>query len=114
MKFTDAQFIEAIRAVAAEAPEYRYLGRKDLAPQFVYHRRDGDPGCLIGEALARLGVEQDVLLGQRGATALEMLPDFGLSDRLTEIANETQSLQDCGVSWGRCLHEFNAALGDPS
>jgi hypothetical protein len=54
---SEAQLIGAIRRVAAENPEYVYEGdRCTYRPN-----KDNDCGCLIGEALTRLGVQDGVL-----------------------------------------------------
>jgi len=103
----DQQFIDAIRAVVAEA-----------GPAHVYDRigscryvRDGKPDCLIGRALARIGVSVERLADNEGTGAYEVMDSLGgFSHVVMKAAESAQDVQDGGAPWGYALQRFERAL----
>ena len=107
IRIADEHFIEAIRAVASEFPDYIYPALKGVQQPCVYHRRDAAKGCLIGEALMRCDVPEDDLTAMRGA-ADDVLSHYGLSPRVCAAGDRAQLAQDGGNSWSEAIEAFNA------
>jgi hypothetical protein len=110
LTYDDHRFIQAMRDVVAErGPDFVYPNewRRDELDgcRYVY---DGRPACIIGAALARMGVPLDVLSDHEGREASFVMRRAGLdvSDLVRDAAVVTQSAQDTGVDWGRVLNRF--------
>ncbi|WNM66241.1 hypothetical protein SEA_DEJAVU_109 [Microbacterium Phage DejaVu] len=127
-KFTDEQFIKAMReAVAERGEDYVYpkaeekmnedLGYKvtvnddyhGLNGVCQYQTPDGTPACIVGLALSKI---DPILVPRHGdATgAHEVLRKLGASYEVRKAASEAQQAQDQGATWGRALEEFENSL----
>lgn len=68
--FTKDQVITALEEAAAGKPEnFRYLDKNDYC---TYTNDEGQPNCIAGDALARMGVPHEVLI------TLDMIDEDGL------------------------------------
>lgn len=105
----DQRFIQAMRDVVDErGPDFVYPDewqRDEAGCRYVY---DGRPACVIGAALARMGVPLDVLSFREGMDARHVIRHIGLafSDRVVAAADEAQAFQDAGAPWGQVLGVF--------
>lgn len=103
MKITTTQLWDEVKAVAAENPDYVY----DL--ETCWYARGGEPSCLIGQAMHRLGVPVDMLAtfdlhGPIGAIVGHFRESFDVTDDGTfEALKVTQAWQDNKNSWGESV-----------
>lgn len=113
--FTVADVVTEVRKLAAERPDFNYKAQPGLEPSDMggcsYVGRDRyDPegeGCIIGQALARLGVNHDDLVEREGnlaSTAIQRL----LGQVVTDVddfdedrwLDAVQGNQDAAHPWG--------------
>ena len=110
-ELTPETFLEALRECVAEAGEdYVYKGS-------CVYALGGKPSCLIGKALAKLGVPITTLewMDEFGDTsAKSMLPYLGVyNDKVRRMAYAAQTAQDTGFTWGFALREAIHECGQP-
>jgi hypothetical protein len=117
---TDEAFIDAITAeVEAAGPDFVYQEDPFQTCDYV---RDGQPSCLIGRALARLGMSVEELktfdandlpnpTNIRNPSAAGIMYSLGFSERVTAAADVAQGLQDSCRTWGRALEVFHQTYG---
>lgn len=108
---TEEQFTQAMRDAVAERGEgYEYNGDPAIlsGPRCSYRHADGQPGCLIGLALDKLGITDP-----EETEAPEALKPYGLSKTVRAAAVEAQVEQDLGTSWGQALAIYLEKLADP-
>lgn len=86
------------KAIADRGEEYVY-DKAQFGGHCVYAYQ-GQPGCLIGDALARLGVPLEVLAEAASANADTLLEDLGFHYVIRNIASE---MQDSRQRWGAVL-----------
>jgi hypothetical protein len=73
-----------------------------------YFLTDGQPACIIGTALAKLGYgPADV---KEGAGASWVLNHLTTNDALVDAACHAQGAQDNGQTWGQALTSFEKTL----
>lgn len=116
----DRRFAEAIRAVVAEAGRdhvYELRVDDDYNLGVCDYVRDDQPSCLIGQALARVGVPVDVLARYEGKSSdwvMEKLgeryPEWTFSRPIQSAARDAQTAQDQELSWGHSLDKFEDGL----
>lgn len=101
---TSADIVREVRRLAAERPDYVYEGGDDAGCR--YDRAGGESGCIIGEALAALGLVQGELeaLGYETVrAALDILAECGLVGHLDESSvgflEHVQRAQDKRLPW---------------
>lgn len=114
-EFTHEQVVDALHKVVEEfGPNTVYKMGPDEA--LCLYAREGDHGCIVGEALAVLGVPRDELLALtriRCAGSREKI-SVGARSALVELGvlvpPETENLlinvqsrQDRGAPWGRAV-----------
>lgn len=116
-----ARLIAAVREIADEQPDYRYDEARWGGCQYVVQEHDecGDliepdsevqPGCLIGQALWRLGIISGAFINNdlNVETSVKGLVSGGVIDRAI-TQNEidwlevVQDTQDGGRSWGHAV-----------
>ena len=113
MAFTVADVIEQVRALAAERPEFVYRSTSTDDgdhPSCSYVTGADGQGCIIGQALMRLGVEEerladleDSIPGGMGAdTLLFRLLGRGYAEGEMWIS-AVQASQDTGIPWGKAV-----------
>lgn len=111
---TDEQFIAALREVVAGNEDFVYTKVKsdngdDAAFQCRYFDLNGNPSCLIGQALFKCGiVVPEALEGKPAETILRELT--GTSERVHVAAGRAQAVQDTGSPWGVALSDFEYVL----
>lgn len=77
----------------------------------VYQKSDGTPACLIGVAMAKLGVELPPFESVSSAqVVLESRTD--LPTHITRAAKRAQAVQDNGRTWGAALSEYKYEIGE--
>lgn len=113
----DRQFIDAIRAIVAETGEdhvYERIDDGNDPHRSCWYVHDGQPSCLIGRALHRIGVPLDLLARNEGTSALSLMEDIGgfsYTVRLAaDLAQDVQDGQDKGNTWGDALRVFDHRL----
>lgn len=104
-----AEFKELLKSIVAErGEEYCYSNASTRAECF-YHptvRINGHiTRCIIGEALHRLGVDDEKLkqLSQTFGPARRVLEELGFDQDVVVYAGRVQRAQDAGKSWGEAL-----------
>jgi hypothetical protein len=112
---TDEQFLDAIRAVVAEDPERIYERPEHMEARYegacYYVHTDARderklfPGCVIGQALHRLGVPLESLRDYEGENATAVVTAFmpNVSFDARNYACTVQSRQDTANTWGDAL-----------
>jgi len=111
----DAEFINALKAVIAEDPARVYESPEHMtktypAQCFYVHTAPEDdspvsPGCVVGQALYRMGVSLEKIREREGMNAWstigELLPN--VSGHVRDFANTVQMHQDRGETWAQSL-----------
>lgn len=115
--FTPEDVEREIRALAEERPDFVYTAQVSDDPDDVMcgyvgeqaHSTKGE-GCIVGQALQRLGVTEGDLLAFDGSTATLVIQEFTGQDDQESVrwARAVQAQQDQGVSWGDAI-SFAAA-----
>ncbi|MEQ4716124.1 hypothetical protein [Nonomuraea sp. B19D2] len=110
---TDAQVIDAIKAVAAENLDRVYTAPEHMSTSGTcyYGHTDADdegklsPGCLVGAAMNRLGVPLETLRRHEETNAFNLLTNLFplLSTQTCSFANSAQMEQDGGKTWGEAV-----------
>lgn len=114
MRIADGALVAEVRRLAAERPDFVY--EKQTTDEWasgvcLYVHQDEQQGlvagCLIGHALANLGVPLESLreFDRSGddTSADALLPKFGVSGTVTLWAMHAQLEQDEGQPWGRAV-----------
>lgn len=70
----------------------------------VYQTPTGEPACLIGLAMSKLGLELPPHNVEEGAS--RVLEETGLSQVARNAADRAQAEQDHGRTWGRALETY--------
>ena len=125
--FTIHDVIREVRALAAEQPDFVYSAQPERAgydhqPECSYlgavQGEEGGKACIVGQALARLGVSRDDLLAVegRGASAaiLEQLGERqyrGIWSEQEQWLNMVQSHQDYGDTWSGAVESADETVG---
>lgn len=116
-----SDLIAAVRQVAIEQPTYVY----DPDPDCVYREETGEPSCLIGHALKRIGqldlisVETRMSPGASIATTRnlmnvsQLLYDLGLqfTEAQKRWLTRVQSQQDERTAWGDAVNNADYEIG---
>lgn len=112
IKVTSTQVIDAVRAVVADRPDYKYEAPAnggtglDDSP-ICYYVHDAEPGCLIGHVLNALGVPLDALGTVESRSASYAARKFlEITDRpvgTRAFLDMAQSYQDRGATWGQAF-----------
>lgn len=114
-EITRESFTEAMEASVEErGAGYIYTdGSSDLCE---YTEVDGEPGCLIGLALSKLGYtgsNTQYLENGMGKDVGQVFRNLAVSDAaLTAAAQKAQRRQDNGHSWGSALADYKQVLSD--
>lgn len=105
-------FQALVKQIAAERPTYRYMVEgSDSCTYSPNHVNGVDSRCIIGEALHRLGIDDEILeeidnrAGQEGedVAAAAVLPKLGFSPEVSSWAQQVQTKQDNGMPWGEAV-----------
>lgn len=115
MTLTIHNVIGEVRKLAAERPDFNYREQPMEHPEtradqcsYVYASvgvTEGE-GCIIGQALQRLGVSEETLLENDTVFASAFLLNLGVTETdLTSYRwiDRVQSLQDTGKTWGEAV-----------
>lgn len=124
----DRRFIEAMEAAVAERgadwvyPEaeadpdtdettfLRDAWHADTEGSCVYQTEDGEPACIIGLAMHKLGLELPPYDRVFGARAALRESSLNLSDTVLAAASTAQAKQDYHATWGDALTAFKEAI----
>lgn len=113
IEFTAEAVTKALEeSVAEKGADYVYIAPViEWEMQTCLYAIDGQPSCLIGHALYRLGVPIQKL-EEIGAITIETIAHtFGpMEDKLVIALNQAQLSQDGGETWGKALYRFKAEL----
>ena len=107
-KVTTPALLEAIREIAAANPLKRYE-KPDPSDQKCYYFHDEQPGCIIGQALAVLGVEPFPELHSNRAGVTDLLITIIPEEELHAISR-AQAAQDTGANWGDAADSMERSL----
>lgn len=119
---TAEQVWEEIEKLAAESPDYVYpraerpldLPEDDpwLTCRYVHHAEDGSKtgGCIVGQALIRLGVPVERLEKLEGRPASLVLSALSIdrTNARAEMVQIVQQKQDQGATWGEAVARVQA------
>lgn len=109
-RVTASKAIEALRHVVSSTPggfDFVYTPPSDK--DMCVYVRDGVPSCLVGQALAYLGVSIDVLEGLdtacegKSASADVLAVYYLTTDTAGRVLQTAQSVQDRQEPWGKAL-----------
>jgi hypothetical protein len=108
MTFSAEDVVAQVRALAQEWPEHVYeppAGPVDSGNRCSYLVGSDGHGCIVGQALLRLGVNPDALSrveGQEAATAVSEVAHLDASNDWPELdwLNHVQEAQDERKPWG--------------
>ena len=108
------RFTAAMRAAVEErGAEWRY---PDDDPDWhgsggmcIYRLDDGSPACLVGAALAKLGLLEEVPVSSVDGAQTLMI-ELGFDHDVAFAADLAQGAQDMGDTWGEALDEYLAAI----
>jgi hypothetical protein len=111
IEITQEKFMSALRdAVAEKGDDYVY-SRLDGYVGTCLYVHDDEPGCIMGNALHRMGVSLDQLGDKEGegiTSVLEYLHNRGIIGDYPSLDLEKlssiQAAQDCGSTWGKAVH----------
>lgn len=113
---TDKQIIDAVDAAVAEkGADYTYergepMDPDEAAPSCLYVHGD-KPGCIVGNAMHRLGIDLATLRESEGRSAGGLLIDlrdkqgYHASMWAQDFLDAVQHQQDNGDSWGDAVAE---------
>lgn len=106
MKLTDQSFVNTIKRLVAENPDFKYK-RRDTGYWYLYVEKN-DAGelvgsCLLGRALVSLGVDAHELHNFEGSEFDDLAKklELPLSPSIVNWGNSLQDLQDSGQPWGK-------------
>lgn len=121
--FTTADVVAEVRRLAAESPDYVYYPKGcEEGEEVSYYTgcsyvtgADGK-GCIVGQALANLGVPEVYLSMSDGENALGALAGLGLTtrDHVRFVKDRTpeenfligvQTRQDDATAWGEAVEQ---------
>lgn len=109
VNFTLADLARTLREVAAERPEFVYRNVDDPSSnRCLYFHSDGEPGCIFGVALHRLGVAREEF-GESMNISYYLAQWFGGTefDEAYYPFNNVQRSQDNGYTWGEAVRALD-------
>lgn len=114
--FTDDDVVRVVRELAAERPDFIYtqqpeglahgVGKSTCSYVGARMGVKGGEGCIVGQALQRLGVKKKTLRRREGEPATAVLRRLGVDPGWVHNGwwlNRVQAHQDMGNSWGYCV-----------
>ncbi len=116
VEFTTSQLAEAVRLVAKENRNFQYdADTMGIAHSCVYFR-DGEPSCIVGHGLSRLGLTIDDIDGLNESSDVYDLAEYlGLPfDRSLNFLFHVQSAQDSGKPWGEAVRSADSRVKEES
>lgn len=115
-KFTSADVVKEVKKLAKERPDFNYKnqeGYKKNGCSYVAATIGSDKGegCIVGQALSRLGVSRDDLVeqdsyiseGVTAGSALENLIYDTTEAKDVVFLNAVQKAQDSGFTWSEAV-----------
>lgn len=113
--FTLEDLRREVLALADERPDFVYTAQKEreslgvgASCSYTGARINSTEGeaCIYGQALTRLGVPQDDLMGYSNNIASLLYDEFELAEydiNYADSLNSVQQAQDGGISWGKAV-----------
>lgn len=110
-RVTVQKLADAVREVAEANPTTVYLKPEDSSSCLYFHGEE--PGCIIGQAFAKLGIEPFPLLDENHFSVSGLLaPSLGRKETL--LFTLAQEAQDEGAPWGTVLSILEENLPSPA
>jgi hypothetical protein len=110
---TADQIITEVRRIAAENPDFRYRDHLNGGEKCFYNEtEDGEPACIMGQALANLGHAVDPVYEQKGVEHV-LIHQFGLHPGYQQgmWLTEVQISQDRGATWAEAVETADQRFG---
>jgi len=107
IEITEENFTRAMEEAVRERGE-GYCYQEDYDGPNCKYQVDGQPACLIGLALDKLGVPYDESWEHNGAS--DVLGRLRASGRVMVAAHAAQRFQDIGHPWGAALEAYKKYL----
>lgn len=106
-KITDKQFLDTLKDVVKENPDYVYAEDEKFLDDFdevscLYFGEDRKPACVVGHVFDRLSVDPDVVMAHNGMPfGFNYFRELfsGLSSDFIEHVSIVQRYQDEGSTW---------------
>jgi hypothetical protein len=104
------------QVVADKGEFYQYPDRPELEKPEIsgvtcYYVWNGEPDCIAGHVLHRLGMDLDLLARYEG-TGVDEIPindlngvPFSISEEALNVLYAAQGTQDARMSWGQALRD---------
>lgn len=114
---TASALAEAVVEVANERPDHVY---ETANTDVCLYQVDGQPSCIVGHALARLGAPAELLrtLDSEELTIGSAFVDVEALERddkdEAEFLHRVQNAQDIGVPWGEAVRRARSDMRGPS
>jgi hypothetical protein len=106
-KFTAIDVAREVRTLAAERPDHVYeRGSQTFCTYAPNHPMGAPEACLIGQALARLGVPVSTLVCQKGTAGVLIYDMTGSHPMRADICgwlDRVQAEQDDSVPWAEAV-----------
>ena len=105
---TVGEFLHTLRQVVAEKGANYVYPDSEKRHGACRYRVNGEPSCLIGHALDRLGHVVPPSLEEQSAS--HVLGEFGAPEPVRRVARHAQAAQDRGRPWGEVLSAAERAV----
>lgn len=108
LPFTLENLIGEVRKLAQENPDNAYKCKDGRYVMCYYSKKtctNGSIGCIFGQAMKRLGLDDNILATMENNTIMEIIPKYypEHNRRLAIWCREVQSAQDFGWIWSKCI-----------
>lgn len=111
--FTSEDVVDVVRDIAKASPDFIYESPVYTTGQCRYAHGDKDngysPGCLMGQALNRLGVDLSEVVPYEGESVSYVLNKLGIhtTANINSWLDTVQVYQDEGSSWGYAVNNVD-------
>lgn len=104
IRIKGSDLVAEVRRLADEQPDFIY--KQPSGSHCSYRPQGGNDGCIVGQALRRLGWEVPFLLDDGPIDDNIQEGRFPVDATRAEARwlLSIQSWQDCGASWGKAIH----------
>jgi hypothetical protein len=114
---TTADALRALEeAVAEKGEDYAYTGFDEEDPRFAccLYVYGGQPSCIVGNALHRLGIPLDAFEPYEGKEIIDVVArvNWPIEVDAVDVLAVAQGEQDAGRPWGKALAKARKAADD--